>query len=158
MGRKIGLIACSKSKLGAETPDRLFRAQDIYQGRTFKRAKAEGLKMYGCEDWFILSGKEDYNLLDKDAHIKYYEVDLAKQGKAYKERWARIVVSKLRQKELDLKNDVFYIFGGKSYYEPLIPYLSNCVAFRFKGCKNILLDTPIVYKDGKELRFSNHEF
>ena len=77
MGR-IGLLACSKSKLGAETPDRLVPAQDIYQGRTFKRAKSEGLKMYGCEDWFILSGKADYNLLDKDAEIKYYDVYLGK--------------------------------------------------------------------------------
>lgn len=38
-----------------------------------------------------------------------------KQGKLYKERWARTVVSKLRQKGVDSKNDEFYIFGGKSY-------------------------------------------
>ncbi len=147
MGRKIGLVACSKTKQGMETPDRLFKAQDIYLGRTFRRAKSEGLKMYQCDDWFILSSKEDYNLLDKDDLIKYYEVDLAKQGKSYKERWARTVISKLRQKGLDLKNDEFYIFGGKSYYEPLFPYLRNCVVFGFRGCSNILLDKPIFYKN-----------
>ncbi len=151
MGRKIGLIACSKSKLGAETPDRLFRAQDIYQGRTFKRAKTEGLKMYGCEDWFILSGKEDYNLLDKDAQIKYYDVYLGKQGAAYKERWAKAVVGKLRQNGFDLKDDEFYIFGGASYYEPLLPFLSNCVVFGFRGSSNILLEEPVTYRNGRRV-------
>ena len=60
---KIGLIACSKTKLGKDTPEKKFKAQDIYQGNTFKKSKSEGIKLYDCDDWFILSGKEDYNLL-----------------------------------------------------------------------------------------------
>ena len=107
--------------------------------------------MYGCEDWFILSGKEDYNLLDKDAQIKYYDVYLGKQGAAYKERWAKAVVGKLRKKGFDLKDDEFYIFGGASYYEPLLPFLSNCVVFGFRGSSNILLEEPVTYRNGRRV-------
>ena len=78
---KIGLIACSKTKLGKDTPEKKFKAQDIYQGNTFKKSKSEGIKLYGCDDWFILSGKEDYNLLDKNEEIQYYDVDLGKENK-----------------------------------------------------------------------------
>ena len=60
----IGLIACSKTKLGKDMPEKKFKAQDIYQGNTFKKSKSEGIKLYNCDDWFILSGNKDYNLLD----------------------------------------------------------------------------------------------
>ena len=140
---KIGLIACSKTKLGKDTPEKKFKAQDIYQGNTFKKSKSEGIKLYDCDDWFILSGKEDYNLLDKNEEIQYYDVDLGKENKAYKNNWAKNVKSKLIQKGFDLENDIFYIFGGSAYYKPLLPFLKNCIAFKFKSSNTIQLDCPI---------------
>jgi hypothetical protein len=144
---KIGLIACSKTKLGKDTPEKKFKAQDIYQGNTFKKSKSEGIKLYDCDDWFILSGKEDYNLLDKNEEIQYYDVDLGKENKAYKNAWAKNVESKLIKKGFNLENDIFYIFGGSSYYEPLLPFLKNCIAFKFKSSNTIQLDCP-VYSSG----------
>lgn len=44
MSQKIALIACSKRKLGKNTPNQSFLAQDIYQGNIFKTAKEKGLK------------------------------------------------------------------------------------------------------------------
>ena len=119
----IGLIACSKTKLGKDMPGKKFKAQDIYQGNTFKKSKSEGIKLYNCDDWFILSGNKDYNLLDKNEEIQYYDVYLGKQNKIYKNEWGEKVKSKLIQKGFDLENDVFYIFGGASYYKPLLSFL-----------------------------------
>lgn len=89
MARNIGLIACSSRKLGKDKPDKKFRAQDMYIGNTFKKSKIEGLAKFACEDWFILSGKMEYNLLDKDTEISYYNVYLAKQNAEYKKMWTQ---------------------------------------------------------------------
>ena len=39
----IGLIACSKTKLGKDMPEKKFKAQDIYQGNTFKNLNQKEL-------------------------------------------------------------------------------------------------------------------
>ena len=80
--RRIGLIACSCSKLGKFEPERKFKAKDIYTGNTFRLSKNIGLKKFNCNDWYILSAK--YDLLDKDEEITYYDVYLTKQSSAYK--------------------------------------------------------------------------
>lgn len=64
MGKIIGLIACSSTKLGKDSPAKKYLAKDIYKGHTFILSKDEGLKKYKCEEWYILSGK--YGLLDRD--------------------------------------------------------------------------------------------
>lgn len=148
MSQKIALIACSKRKLGKNTPNQSFLAQDIYQGNIFKTAKEKGLKKFACDDWFILSGKEDYNLLDKNSKIKYYDCYLGKQKIAYKKSWAEKVLTKLKQKGFNLQNDIFYIFGGKAYYEYLLPKLNHCVVFKFKSSSVIDLDKSIHYENG----------
>jgi hypothetical protein len=66
-----------------------------------------------------------------------------KENKAYKNAWAKNVKSKLIQKGFDLENDIFYIFGGSAYYKPLLPFLENCIAFKFKSSNTIQLDCPI---------------
>ena len=50
------------------------------------------------------------------------------------------------------ENDVFYIFGGASYYKPLLSFLKNCVVFKFKSSNTIQLDSPIYYENGKKLK------
>lgn len=58
--KHIGLIGCSKSKLRQnDAPDKLFRAEDIYQGKTFLKSKNEGLARFGCE-----SGRSGNNGID----------------------------------------------------------------------------------------------
>ncbi len=84
MARNIGLIACSSRKLGKDKPDKKFRAQDMYIGNTFKKSKNEGLVKFEC-----VSGKMEYNLLDKDTEISYYNVYLAKQNAEYKKMWTQ---------------------------------------------------------------------
>ncbi len=142
--KKIALIACSKKKLGADCPDRKFKSQDIYTGNTFKKSKAAYKSRFGCEDFHILSAK--YNLLDKDEEIPYYDMYLGHQSSEYKKEWAETVLAKLRGK-YDLKDTVFYIFGGRDYYKDLLPHL-NCVVFGYISSGCIDLDSPKEFRNG----------
>ena len=140
----IGLIGCSKHKLGQDNPTRKYRAQDIYQGNTFKISKTIGIKKFHCDDWHILSA--NYDLLNKDDEIEYYDMYLGHQSSAYKKQWAQNVISKLQQK-YDLAEDVFYIFAGSDYYRDLLPYL-HCFVFNYKSCNTINLEEPVEYVYG----------
>lgn len=146
--KRIGLIACSCSKLGESELERKFKAKDIYTGNTFGISKNIGLKRFNCDDWHILSAK--YDLLDKDEEITYYDVYLAKQKTSYKRTWVQSVISKLNKK-YDLKNDVFYIFGGSDYYRGLLPYL-HCFVFSYKNCNTIDLDNMTEYVFGIKIQ------
>ena len=72
---------------------------------------------------------------------------MGKQSTEYKKKWAEDVLNKLKSK-YELKNDIFYIFGGKSYYEYLIPHL-NCVVFSYKNSNCIDLDKKNEYRNGR---------
>lgn len=145
MSKIIGLIACSSRKLGQDNLAEKYLAKDIYKGNTFIKSKEEGLKKYKCEEWYILSGK--YGLLDKNERISYYNLYLGKQSAEYKKKWAENVLYTLKSK-YDLKNDIFYIFGGKSYYKYLLPHL-HCIVFTYKNSNCIDLDKTIEYRNGK---------
>lgn len=142
--KKIALIACSKRKLGADTPDIKFSAKDIYKGNSFNKSKNTGVTMYGCEDYFIISAK--HYLLDKDAKIAYYDKTLNSMKVNEKKEWAEEVLKRLANK-FDLVHYEFFIFGGRNYYKFLLPHL-NCTVFEYENINNILLDRPISYRNG----------
>ncbi len=143
----IGLIGCSATKLGEDTPEKKFRAQDIYIGNSFKISKNIGLKKFNCDDWAILSA--EHKLLDKNAEIVYYDRYLPKQTPAYKKEWIKTVLKQLNE-NYDLQNDVFYIFAGSDYYRRLIPHL-HCFVFGYKNSNTIDLDNITEYCYGKRL-------
>ena len=150
--KKIALIACSKRKLGADTPDKKFRAKDIYIGNSFNRSKNTGVTMYGCEDYFIISAK--HHLLDKNAEIAYYDKTLNSMNKNEKKEWAEVVLKQLANK-FDLVHDKFFIFGGSNYYKFLLPHL-NCTVFEYENSNSILLNRPIVILEARLLRNREH--
>lgn len=142
---KIGLVACCKSKKGADDPLKKFRAQDIYTGNTFKKSKAYVLDpLNEFDDWHILS--EKHKLLDKNKMIEYYNTYLGDLSCEERREWGETILAQLAAK-YDLKNDEFYIFGGRFYYEHLIPHL-NCVVFEFKNSNCIDLEAPRRYYNG----------
>lgn len=145
--KRIGLLACSKSKLGENSPKTLYKAQEIYTGYTFTISKNIGLNRFECEDWHILSAK--HNLLDKDDKISYYDMYLGHQNSKYKKEWAATVISKLKEK-YDLDNDVFYIFAGKDYYKDLLKHL-HCFVFGYKNSNSINMDDITEYYYGKKI-------
>ena len=147
---KIALIACSATKLPASVmnPKQLFPAQNLYTSqKSFIPSVAFCTDpANGFDDWHILSAK--YALLDKNTLICYYDLCLTKQTPQYKKMWAEEILEKLQEK-YDLKNDEFHIFGPKSYYENLIPYL-NSVVYDYNGY-NINLAAPVFYKNGTNM-------
>lgn len=143
--RKIALFCCSKRKQGENDPTRLFEAQDIYLGNSFRRAK-ESYRTFGCEeDFFILSAK--HHLLARNTRISYYDVTLNSMPVRERKEWARIVLEQLKATGFNLEKDEFYIFGGRKYYEFLIPHL-NCTVFDYKGSNSIDLSRPTTYRNG----------
>lgn len=142
--KRIGLLVCSKRKKLYEKSHNKCRAEDMYLGSVFLKAKNEGLERFCCEDWHILSSK--YYLLGRATEIPYYDMYLPEQSCEYKNDWNRQVLVRLNDL-YDLKHDVFYIFGDQNYYENLITHL-NCVIF---NCENGNLDfyTFTEYKNGE---------
>lgn len=149
----IGLIGCSATKLGKDTPEKKFKAQDIYIGNTFKISKNIGLEKFHCDDWAILSA--EHKLLDKNAEIFYYDRYLPKQSAVYKRDWIKTVLKQLNEK-YDLQNDIFYIFAGSDYYNRLLPYL-HCFVFGYKNCNTIDLENKTEYLYGKQVINNNGE-
>lgn len=125
--RKIALIGCCKKKLRGNDPNDLFRSRDIYLGYSFKKAKTVGVELFHCEDYYILSAK--HFLLDKNKEITYYDKTLRDMKAQERREWAITVLNELNQK-FDLRNDKFYIFAGKIYYENITNHL-NCVTFKY---------------------------
>ena len=138
--KTIALIACSGRKLpeAKEYPDRMFKAQDIYTGVTFKLARNIGVQKFHCDDFYIISAK--HHLLDKNEEICYYNVQLKssvinhENGKRLEsnKNWAKKVLEQLAEKGYDLEKDKFVIFGGRNYYKNLASHL-NCCVFNFNG-------------------------
>ena len=133
---KIALIACSKTKQGADDLTKKFRADELYLGNSFKKAKNEGVKMYNCDDYFIISA--EHHLIEKDKMITYYDKTLNNMREGEKKEWSLIVLKQLAER-FDLENDEFYIFGGSNYYKYLFPYL-NCTVFKYRNSNTVLLN------------------
>ena len=130
--RRIALVACSKTKnpKAVEQPDELFSAQDMYIGNNYRKALSEGLGLFGCEDYFILSGK--HGLLKKTDKIKYYDCYLAKKRVGYRRQWSDGVYQALEASFNDLSDIQFVFFAGSKYYEYLKDRL-NCIMLVFNG-------------------------
>lgn len=142
--RKIALIGCCKKKQGENSPNELFYAKDIYLGNSFKKSKEQGIDKFACEDYYILSAK--HHLLDKNTRITYYDKTLCKMKVKDKKEWAKVVLEELNKK-FDLKNDMFYIFAGKNYYENLVEHL-NCVVFKYINSNCITFEIKDTFNNG----------
>ena len=127
--QRIALIGCSKSKKGKNTPNKYFLARDIYTGKNFLKSVSEGVKYFGCDDFYILSAK--YGLLEKDEKIAWYDKSLYEMSTAHRKQWARKVLDNLLSK-YDLENTEFVIFAGSLYSKYLAGHL-NCITLQFRG-------------------------
>lgn len=126
--RTIALIGCSKRKMGADTPDKKFKAGEIYLGNNYKKARDLGVDFFKCEkEFYILSAK--YGVLKHDDEITYYDKYLGKCDVAEKRRWADMVYEQLRRL-FDLKNTRFVLFAGGAYTKYIKTRL-NCTVLKF---------------------------
>ena len=99
---KIGLVGCSKTKVGYAAP-----AREFYQGTLFKKASNYCQQTY--DKWFILSAK--YGLLEPDRIIKPYDTTLNNMKSNDIDWWAANTALDLEQ----YYGAVFYLHAGKKY-------------------------------------------
>ena len=123
MGKKIVLLACSKSKQQTNVP---IEAYLLYTGQLFKKSYNYACQMLtpAPDKIFILSAK--HHLLEPNDKIAYYDLFLGDLTKSQRIVWANNVLNQLKAKGCDLHNDEFIILAGKDYYEYIHPQLSNC--------------------------------
>lgn len=120
---RVGLIACSKTKLDHAAP-----AEELYQGHVFKLARAWMLKHlvnvphYSStgqkappNEWGILSAK--HGLLMPDQVIEPYDLALTDLKAGVRKAWEEQVYRQLMERWGD---DVIYrVLAGYNYREPV---------------------------------------
>lgn len=104
---RIGLVSCTKSKLGEAAPARrLYEPSTLFRGA---RCHVER----SCERWLILSAK--HGLLDPDSVIAPYDETLTTAGAGARRAWSRRVLEQLRAELGDLGAHTFEIHAGAAY-------------------------------------------
>ena len=104
---RIGLVRCSKQKLG-----RACAGRDLYTASPlFRKARAYCERHYGA--WYILSAR--YGLLHPDTVVAPYDLTLKGMPTAQRRAWAQRVSEQLRQ----LGPHTFFAHAGREYLEHL---------------------------------------
>lgn len=112
---RIGLVACSKSKLSVTTV-----AGDLYTGRLF-RLSCQWAKQ-NCDEWWILSGK--YGVVRPDTVIEPYELALSRACREYRISWTCRVNRQLQevQELYQPEGATFIVLAGIDYLPSLGGY------------------------------------
>lgn len=108
-------MACVKNKLTHSA-----KASQIYQGEDFNSWM--DYAQSHADLVFIVSGK--YGLLELEEVIEPYDVNLNHASIAERKEWATQVLAKLSN-YCELKKDRFILLTNPSYYEFLLPEISN---------------------------------
>jgi len=109
---RIGLIACSKTKLDHPAP-----AQDLYTGPVFQLAKkwitkrAPAGVLNRCDEWGILSAR--YGLVMPDQVIEPYDLCLRDLPLLQRQRWADMVHEQLVDRWSE--QAIYLILAGAEY-------------------------------------------
>lgn len=113
--KTIALVACVKNKL-----DHPAKASEMYIGDDFKSWMEYAQSQ--ADLIFIVSGK--YGLLELDDIITPYDVNLNNATIDERKEWSKKVVNKLSN-FCELKKDRFILLTNPSYYEFILPEISN---------------------------------
>jgi hypothetical protein len=106
--RRIGLIACTKSKLNRPAPAReLYSASDLF-------SKAAAYCDAYLDGWFVLSAK--YGLVEPDRIIAPYDMTLKTMPSPERRLWGTQVAQQLRQ----LGEVALEAHAGAAYVRPLL--------------------------------------
>jgi hypothetical protein len=122
---KIGLVACSKTKLPHPAP-----ARELYQGTLFRLSRAYVERECGSS-WFILSAK--YGLVLPAQTLEPYNVFLGDLAAAARRAWAARVLAALEIRGLLSRANSWLVLAGKRYREFLVPILPGEVQVPLAG-------------------------
>jgi len=129
----IVLISCSQAKVATTTP---IPARDLYWPSALFRGAVKWAERRNLP-WFVLSAK--YGLLAPDALVTSYDETLpagsSVEAKARRKTWAEGILQQLWERDLTRGGEVFEIYAGPRYTDPLVSMLSESgfVADRLKG-------------------------
>ncbi|MEA3339465.1 MAG: hypothetical protein U9R15_05810 [Chloroflexota bacterium] len=126
---RVGLVACSKTKLGHAAP-----ARDLYQGTLFRLASAYAERL--CDEWYVLSAK--HGLVHPDTILKPYDAALSGLDHDARVEWGANVLLDLRGLgHLDSRHPASWlILTGKWYRKFIVPGLmgdSICIPLAGMG-------------------------
>jgi hypothetical protein len=107
--RRIGIVACSKSKLTTEA-----RARDLYQGRLFRLSRA--IVEATCDDWVILSAGHGMVLPSKP--LAPYDMSIFWMTAQQRREWADEVNADLI-KHFG-RNVRYVVYAGQPYRAALV--------------------------------------
>lgn len=110
MTKQYGIIACSKSKQGENSPNQKYEAQELYDSWLFD-GRVAAVKAH-CEDWCIMSAKHGHlNPTDK---ISWYDKAITELDDEDRLKRAHDV-----RENLPPECEKVMILMGRAYFEPL---------------------------------------
>jgi len=106
--RRVGLIACTKSKLDRPAP-----ARELYSASDLFRKAAAYCDAY-LDGWFVLSAK--YGLVEPERVLEPYDLTLKRMPSSERRRWGSQVAEELHQ----LGEVALEAHAGAAYVRPLL--------------------------------------
>jgi hypothetical protein len=110
------LVGCAKQKRVTAAP-----AQDLYTSPLFQKSRAYA-ESTGVP-WFVLSAK--HGLVSPETVLEPYDVTLSRTSRAYRQEWARRVLSQLDEACGSLDGRSIEIHAGAAYTSSLRPFLES---------------------------------
>lgn len=111
--KTVGLIGCSKSKRGADSPETSYPARDLYDSWLFD-GRVRAVEAH-CDEWAIVSAQHGY--VAPDDELTYYDRAITDLAPAERRDLAAEVVDELPE------TDRLLILMGRDYAEPLLAEL-----------------------------------
>jgi len=105
----IGIVACSKTKLGHAAP-----AKDLYTSQLFRAARAYSEASY--DRWLILSAM--HGLIEPDQIIEPYDVTLARMNASEVTAWGLKVLGQIMDTDLSQGGVELFLHAGRLYRHP----------------------------------------
>jgi cytoplasmic iron level regulating protein YaaA (DUF328/UPF0246 family) len=106
---RIGLVACSSSKLDHKAP-----AEELYSSSLFTKSRL--WVKSNCDRWYILSAK--YGLLEPEQEIEPYNITLNTMRMADIKLWSSRVLADLQKRVV--KGDEIVFLAGEKYRKFLV--------------------------------------
>jgi hypothetical protein len=112
---RVGLVSCTKSKLGHEGDGQTYAARDLYSPSWNFRQSVAFVERE-CDEWLILSA--EHGAVDPDEALAHYNRSLYDAKKSERREWAARVVDQLRARFGNRRVE-FVALAGAPYVEGL---------------------------------------
>lgn len=123
---RIGLVACSATKLPQAAP-----AQELYASDLFRKAAAYASRNY--DRWMILSAQ--HHLVDPEQWLAPYDLTLTRLARCDRRLWGHHVALQLAARGFDRPGVTFFFHAGEAYRQELVYRLRARVVVPLEGLR-----------------------